>query len=592
MYLRATSRRNRDGSVVRYLQLAHNEWDAAAGMSRARVIHNFGREDQLDRAALARLVRSVSRFLDPEQALAGSADSELVFVGSRPFGGAWLLDQLWRRLGIDAAIRRAVAGRRLSAATERVIFTLVANRALAPSSKLAALEWAAHDVALPGIGELGADPQVFYRAMDTLLEADAAIQEQVFFAVANLLNLEVDVLLFDTTSTYFETEDDDGFRRYGHSKDHRDDRPQAVIGLAVTKQGIPVRCWCWPGNASDQVVIRQVHDELRDWRLHRVLWVADSGFASAENRSYLQRAGGQVLFAEKLRSGTDNHTALSRQGRYQHVADNLQVKEVWVGDGHARRRFVVCRNLIEAERDQTRRAHALERIGAELVAVERKRGDARLAAEGELLAHPTLRRYLARRNGRLVIDKTKVAAEARLDGKFLLSTTDPTSPPPTSPGSTRDCWRWSDPGATSSRSSRCDPSTTASKTASAPTSACASLRSCWSGSPRTPARTPATTPGRASTANWTGCSWASSPAPPAGSSNAHRPHPPSGSSSAPWTCPSHPPCSTPPPPLGGAAPTPPHRHTPSPRPRPVCAAQRPASNRHRPSSCRTRVTGN
>jgi hypothetical protein len=428
MYLRATSRRNRDGSVVRYLQLAHNEWDAAAGMSRARVIHNFGREDQLDRAALARLVRSVSRFLDPEQALAASADSELGFVGSRPFGGAWLLDQLWRRLGIDAAIRRAVAGRRLSAATERVIFTLVANRALAPSSKLAALEWAAQDVALPGIGGLGADPQVFYRAMDTLLEADAAIQEQVFFAVANLLNLEVDVLLFDTTSTYFKTEDDDGFRRYGHSKDHRDDRPQAVIGLAVTKQGIPVRCWCWPGNASDQVVIRQVHDELRDWRLHRVLWVADSGFASAENRSYLQRAGGQVLFAEKLRSGTDHHTALSRQGRYQHVADNLQVKEVWVGDGHARRRFVVCRNLIEAERDQTRRAHALERIGAELVALERKRGDARLAAEGELLAHPTLRRYLARRNGRLVIDKTKVAAEARLDGKFLLSTTDPTIP--------------------------------------------------------------------------------------------------------------------------------------------------------------------
>jgi hypothetical protein len=342
MYLRATSRRNRDGSVVRYLQLAHNEWDGAAGMSRARVIHNFGREDQLDRAALARLVRSVSRFLDPEQALAASADSELVFVGSRPFGGAWLLDQLWRRLGIDAAIRRAVAGRRLSAATERVIFTLVANRALAPSSKLAALEWAAHDVALPGIGELGADPQVFYRAMDTLLEADAAIQERVFFAVANLLNLEVDVLLFDTTSTYFETEDDDGFRRYGHSKDHRDDRPQAVIGLAVTKQGIPVRCWCWPGNASDQVVIRQVHDELRDWRLHRVLWVADSGFASAENRSYLQRAGGQVLFAEKLRSGTDNHAALSRQGRYQSVADNLAVKEVWVGDGEGRRRVCVC----------------------------------------------------------------------------------------------------------------------------------------------------------------------------------------------------------------------------------------------------------
>ena len=102
---------------------------------------------------------------------------------------------------------------------------------------------------------LGADPQVFYRAMDFLREADEAIQREVFFAVANLFNLEVDVLLFDTTSTYFETEDDDDFRRYGHSKDHRPDRPQTVIGMALTKEGIPVRCWSFPGNASDQVII-------------------------------------------------------------------------------------------------------------------------------------------------------------------------------------------------------------------------------------------------------------------------------------------------------------------------------------------------
>ena len=90
--------------------------------------------------------------------------------------------------------------------------------------------------------------------MDALLEHDVAIQEQVFFAVAGRLGLECDVLLFDTTSTYFETEDDDAFRRYGKSKDHRADRPQTVIGLAVTKEGIPVRVWSWPGNAADSDV--------------------------------------------------------------------------------------------------------------------------------------------------------------------------------------------------------------------------------------------------------------------------------------------------------------------------------------------------
>jgi hypothetical protein len=428
MYLRTIQRTNKDGSVVRYLQLAHNVRPPGKRHPQAEVVYSFGREDQLDRAALARLVRSISRFLDPEQALQATTTSELRFVGSRPLGGAYVLDALWQRLGIADAIGRAANGRKLDPRVERVLFCLVCNRALAPSSKLAALAWATADIALPRVSELGQDPQVFYRAMDFLLEADEPIQREVFFAVANLLNLEVDVLLFDTTSTWFEVEDDDGFRRYGHSKDHRDDRPQVVVGLAVTKQGIPVRCWSFAGNASDKMIIRTVHDDLGAWRLHRVLWVGDSGFASAENRTWLQRAGGHVLFGEKLRQGSDNAAALARPGRYQTVADNLQVKQVWIGDGVGRRRFILCRNLAEARRDQTRRERALKRLEDELAAIDRKQGDARLRAEGELLAHPTLARYLTRRKGRLAVDQAKARAEAKLDGKWLLSCTDDAVP--------------------------------------------------------------------------------------------------------------------------------------------------------------------
>jgi Transposase DDE domain len=404
MYLRTIQRINQDGSVVRYLQLAHNVRPPGKRHPQAEVVYSFGREDQLDRAALGRLVRSISRFLDPDQALAATAASELRFTGSRPFGGAFVLDALWQRLGLADAIARAQGTRKLDPKVERVLFCLVANRALDPMSKLGVLSWAAGDVALPRVGALGEDPQVFYRAMDFLLEADEPIQREVFFAVANLLNLEVDVILFDTTSTYFETEDDDPFRRYGHSKDHRDDRPQVVVGLAVTKQGIPVRCWSFAGNASDKTVIRQVHDDLNGWKLHRVLWVGDSGFASDENRQYLQRSGGHVLVGEKLRQGSDNAAALARPGRYQPVAENLKVKQVWVGDGVGRRRFVVCRNLAEAHHDQARRERALARLDDELAAIGRKQGDAR--------------------GGRLVVDQAKVRADARLDGKWLLSCTD------------------------------------------------------------------------------------------------------------------------------------------------------------------------
>jgi hypothetical protein len=109
MYLRTIRRRKKDGSEVGYVQLAHNVWDPARRQARAQVIHSFGREDQLDREALARLVRSITRFLDPEQALAAQAPEGLRFLHSRPMGGAWVLDQLWRGLGLGAALQRVAA---------------------------------------------------------------------------------------------------------------------------------------------------------------------------------------------------------------------------------------------------------------------------------------------------------------------------------------------------------------------------------------------------------------------------------------------------------------------------------------------------
>jgi hypothetical protein len=196
----------------------------------------------------------------------------LEVVDVRTTGAIWLLDRLWHRLEVGAAVRAAVDARRFTTNMERVLFALVANRAVAPMSKLSAAEWAREDAAIPGLPAMDEDHA--YRAMDLLVDADTQgrVQESVFFAVANLLNLEVDLLFFDTTSTYFERDDEDdadGFRRFGHSKDHRPDLPQIVIGLAVTREGIPVRCWCWPGNSNDQQVLAEVRDDLRDWKLGR-----------------------------------------------------------------------------------------------------------------------------------------------------------------------------------------------------------------------------------------------------------------------------------------------------------------------------------
>lgn len=453
VFIKTSTRKNRDGTRVRYLQLAHNEWDPVRQTARTKMLYSFGRADQLDRAAIERLIGALTRLLGGDggagQPVSGVPGLE--FSQSRPLGGTWLLDQLWRTLRIDTTMQRLLAGTRRPEVTERVLFALVANRALAPSSKLAAAGWVTHDVHVPGLAEVGED--ACYRAMDWLLAVEDTLARNVYDSVADLLNLEVDLLFFDTTSTHFQIEqadeavardetgkrvagpgevldDTDGsaasgaFRTWGKSKDHRDDLPQVVIGMAVTRTGIPVRVWSWPGNTTDTALIRQVKTDLRDWTLGKVVWVADRGFTSAANRRALAAGAGGYILGEKLRSGSaEAAAALSRPGRYATVADNLRVKEVKISEHE---RFIVCHNPDTADRDAAIRADMLDKL-RELIdgsdrLTERKRAELR----GVISTKPGLHRYLRVTPGGLLrIDAAAIAAEAKLDGKYLLRTSDP-----------------------------------------------------------------------------------------------------------------------------------------------------------------------
>jgi Transposase DDE domain len=460
MYLRETKRRNADGSEVSYLALAQNERDPVTGVPRAQIVHRFGRADQVDREALQRLVRSISRFLDPADAVAASnADGEVSVLDSRAMGSSWLADRLWERLGIGDAIVAAAGGRRLEAgAVERAIFAMVANRlSVKPLSKLAGCDWVAERAFVQGLA--GVSDDACYRAMDFLHAALPALQERVFFSVASLLDLEVDLLFFDTTSTYWETdrlpeelqdeddapdgedgdapdapEDDEapvlsqrGRRAFSkHSKDHRPDLPQVVVGMAVTRQGIPVRVWTFPGNASDQVIIRKVRDDLRGWNLSRVIWVLDRGFTSERNRRYLQRGGGHYIVGEKLRAGSQEATAaLARQGRYHVVDGGLRVKQVRVDDGVNRDRFVICHNPERARRDRAIREQILARLAEQIAGTDKLTATKRRELYGALSTKPAFNRLLRQTpTGKLRIDRAAVATEVKLDGKFLLRTSD------------------------------------------------------------------------------------------------------------------------------------------------------------------------
>jgi len=449
MYVRTTTRRTNGGETVRYLALAHNERNER-GVPVAKVIHNLGREDLLDRDALVRLVRSIQRFLGGEDGLRAGAPHGFDFVAAPECGGPHVVGELWAQLGIGKAIARVAGSGRGRSGVERAIFTMVCQRCLEPSSKLEATRWVGRDVVIDGVEEVSDDQ--LYRAMDFLLDCAERVQESVFFSVASLLNLEVDIVFFDTTSTYFEVDVDDpldnthdeaaapgagagSLRRLGHSKDHRPDLPQVVIGLAVTREGIPVRCWVWPGNTNDQTVVAEVKRDLTGWRLGRAIYVVDSGFSGQANLRHLRSAGGHYIAGMKLRSGmAETEQALSRPGRYREVADNLRVKEVNVGDGDAAQRFIVCHNPAEAERDRLRRDQRIARIQTELARLKLQRERAKSKTDraahqrGEcaLRDHKTLSRYLRQtKTGRLVLDRDTIRAEQRLDGKYLLTTSDP-----------------------------------------------------------------------------------------------------------------------------------------------------------------------
>jgi hypothetical protein len=442
MYLRITQRRNRDGSTVAYYALAESVWNAEAKQPQARVIHSFGRADQVDRIALERLVKSINRVLeDGDSAVATRSTSDIAEIDiERVFelGVVLAVRALWEELGIGPAIRACTERANLTAPHETALFVMAANRLDEPVSKLACAErWLPDTAWLPDAAGLGVDQ--CYRALDFLAVWSDEIERDVFLKTADLFSLDVDLIFYDTTTAYFEIDEPDEteqefagrlyapLRRRGHSKEGRDNQPQVIIALAVTRDGMPVRSWVLPGDTADVATVARIKDDLRAWRLGRCLFVGDAGMYSADNLAALSRGLGRYILAVPMRKLKDVEIeVLTRPGRYKQVADNLQVKEVWVGDGERRKRYVLCLNPHEAERERQRRAQLLRELGAELALLD-NRADDHPKAACALLASRRFGRYLsADGRGRPQLDPAKIKAVEKFDGKFVVISNDDT----------------------------------------------------------------------------------------------------------------------------------------------------------------------
>jgi transposase len=443
MYLRTTRQRRKHGPDAIYYQLAENYYHKDRRRSETRVIYTFGRADQVDPEALRRLAQSILRVANDDRIdlparkfppAVGIDDIEQVYA----YGVLYAAHALWEELGIGPLLREQMQQDGCEAPHETALFAMTANRLAHPASTLACDErWLADEVCWPEAKTLALEH--LYRALDFLLDHIDSLEQALFFRTADLFNADVDLIFWDTTTLYFEIddEDDDGdvwhdhaipaLRQRGPHQEGRDGNPQVVVGLALTREGLPVRSWVFPGHTADVTTIHHLKDDLRGWRLNRCVFVGDSGMFSEANRQRLSRALGRYILAVPMRKVTEVPLeVLTRAGRYRDVAHNLRVKEVWVGEGERRRRYVVCHNPDEAAREQAHRTRLLELVRAELATL-----DGRQAAHPkkacELMASRRFGRYLQMdARGRLSLNMTKVAAEAKYDGKFVVTTNDDT----------------------------------------------------------------------------------------------------------------------------------------------------------------------
>jgi hypothetical protein len=438
MYLRTTQRRNKDGSVVRYYALAENVRHPEKGYVEAKVVHSFGRADQLDRAALERLVTSIQRVLadagSGPVARGGACVGSITIEASFELGVVHVVKALWARLGLGEAIQARLDAPQRQAPHAMALLAMVAQRLDRPGSKLACHERWLERVWLPEARDLGL--YQLYRALDVLAEHGDAVEQAVFWRAVDLFKLDVDLVFYDGTTAWFECDEEDvashewrgltfePLRKRGHSKEGRDNDPQVVIALAVTRDGVPVRSWIFPGATPDVTTVRAIKDDLRAMRLGRVLFVGDAGLYSRANLDELAKGAGRYILATPIgRVKEIRDDVMSHPGRYADITPTLRAKEVVLGEGERRRRYILCLNEEEADKQRWHRAEVLKILEVELASLN---GDHPKAA-CRLLASKRFAPYLSQDDhGRPYLDKDKVRRAEQLDGKFVLTTNDDT----------------------------------------------------------------------------------------------------------------------------------------------------------------------
>jgi hypothetical protein len=398
-----------DGRSYEYLQIVRSVRDGTR--VRQELVASLGRRDLLVATGqLDQLLQALARFSTRLRVVEAAKDERFVAREAKSWGPALVFGRLWERQGVAEMLGRLAAGRRFGFDPERVAFALALQRLCAPGSDLQGAAWA-QTVEAPGFEDLALHH--FYRTVPWLAAIRYELERELFFQDRDLFAGELDLVFVDTTSVYLYRDVERALVRHGYSRDRRPDLPQLVLCVAVDGRGWPVAWEVLPGNTADTAALSLTIARFRErFRIRRAVVVADRGMLGkatlAQLRDDATAPFDYILGCPLRRERAVAEEVLARPGRYQAVADNLEVKEVRLGES----RYVVCRNPIEAKQDAADREallaklrHTLEHDGAK--AVVGNRGVAR---------------YLEIAKGSVTLSAAAIAREARLDGKFVLTT--------------------------------------------------------------------------------------------------------------------------------------------------------------------------
>lgn len=393
--------------TYQYLHIVENRWEN--GKVRQRIVGSLGRLDQLLASGdLRQVIEGLVAQCPQVRLLEAQQQNTLALESDRLWGPVLIFERLWQELGLEERLRQLARTGRWDFDLERCAFALVLQRLLKPGSDRRGAEWI-QTMEARGFEVLRLPH--FYRTVGWLWRRKDRIEQHLYERDRNLFNEGLELVFFDTTSTYFEGRGWEGWAKLGKSRDHRPDHLQLILGVVMRGDGMPITCEIWPGNLHDSKTVVPILEGLKKrFRIGKVVLVCDRGMVSAKNLKAIRQAGYDYIVGMKMRGLLEvREQVLKRAGRYREVKHNLWVKEVWVGE----RRYVVCLNPERAEKDRQDREAILEKL------------QAKLASGGVkgLIANRGYRRFLKVRKAAAEIDTARVKQDERYDGKYVLRTT-------------------------------------------------------------------------------------------------------------------------------------------------------------------------